>query len=201
MLSAPPAVLRAPAAGAAVTTAKRSTGKRFSPLFPSAFASLNSEPSGGSVEPSPNSKRPPLALGRGTSPPKACRIPRQLRPFPPFPDCSRPVSPTGLTEATREWSRLQPRGSGHPRRSTRDPSPKHNWKHPASLPPVGGAAGRESRSSQPPRKLGRADQRGIVGLSSPGLPPPQDDLKLISCARCAQNSRAEGGVCSNSPCY
>ena len=104
-----------------------------SPLFPSAFASLNSEPSGGSVEPSPNSKRQPLALGRGTSPPKACRIPRQPRPFPPFPDCSRPVSPTGLTEATREWSGLQPRGSGHPRRSTRDPSPKHTWEHPASL--------------------------------------------------------------------
>lgn len=170
MLSAPPAVLRAPAAGAAVTTAKRSTGKRFSPLFPSAFASLNSEPSGGSVEPSPNSKRPPLALGRGTSPPKACRIPRQLRPFPPFPDCSRPVSPTGLTEATREWSGLQPRGSGHPRRSTRDPSPKHNWKHPASLqllrPRWAQGPSRHTDTSQAYPLLA-AQQAGSRGLASP----------------------------------
>lgn len=136
-LSAPPAVLRAPAAGAAVTAAKRSTGQRFFPLFPSTSASLNSEPSGGSAEPSPNSERPPLALGRGTSPPKACRIPRQpLRPFPPFPRCSRPVSPTGLTEAIREWSGLRPGGSGHPAAPPATPSPKPNWERPASLQPL-----------------------------------------------------------------
>lgn len=116
VLSAPPAVPPLPAAGAPVAATNRSPGKRFSFLFLSTFAPLNSEPSGGSREASLQSKRPHLALMSGNSYPKACRIPFSvLAAIPFFIPLLLSFSPTGLTEAIHKWSRLQPRGSGHPR--------------------------------------------------------------------------------------